>query len=483
MSSCRNWPAGSGYGTNETPTFALAGKIAAAAAYGDSGMNLFHWLINVAVWFAAIGERVLMWLLRHWAYFVGLACVGLVLLTKWVAFTLSKRIIGLHLSVFGYASHGSGHTWISYGLVAAGFFALAAWAYTRKAWRVLACSGSAMLLLTWLAVLQVAFVHCTLLEELLDEETQSKAAYQFNQYYQASNGGTEPSDLIGIAGLPTETVFHRLLSAWYFMGFGWYVTVVGGLCIFLFGLARTQAGKGRWPIIGVTLGVGAGLMAVCAARPLFAHLASVKGEQAEAKGNPSRAVQEYREAIRLDRWYAIRPDLYLRIGAIDFALGRTNTLEYGMYHAELMLSEKNYTAALAEYERLAQRIDGPAEVLRTRVYQAWIHYGMHLYNAGAIGDAEAAWQHVLARDPTPWLAVYCLSEAYFNTGRYGESVDLILGLLKGLADPELRANLHSNLGDAYTRLGDYQKAKLAYRYSYTLDNILNWRAMMSLVGS
>jgi len=224
-------------------------------------------------------------------------------------------------------------------------------------------------------------------------------------------------------------------------------------------------------------------MAVCAARPLFAHLASVKGEQAEAKGNPSRAVQEYREAIRLDRWYAIRPDLYLRIGAIDFALGRTNTLEYGMYHAELMLSEKNYTAALAEYERLAQRIDGPAEVLRTRVYQAWIHYGMHLYNAGAIGDAEAAWQHVLARDPTPWLAVYCLSEAYFNTGRYGESVDLILGLLKGLADPELRANLHSNLGDAYTRLGDYQKAKLAYRYSYTLDNILNWRAMMSLVGS
>jgi hypothetical protein len=47
----------------------------------------------------------------------------------------------------------------------------------------------------------------------------------------------------------------------------------------------------------------------------------------------------------------------------------------------------------------------------------------------------------------------------------------------------LRANLNSNMGDAYTRLGDYQHAHLAYRYSYFVDNILNWRALMSLVGS
>jgi len=81
------------------------------------------------------------------------------------------------------------------------------------------------------------------------------------------------------------------------------------------------------------------------------------------------------------------------------------------------------------------------------------------------------------------LATYCLATAYFSTGRYQESADLIVGLLKGLADPQLQANLHSSLGDAYTRLGDYQKAKLAYRFSYSIDNVLNWRALMSLVGS
>jgi predicted Zn-dependent protease len=90
---------------------------------------------------------------------------------------------------------------------------------------------------------------------------------------------------------------------------------------------------------------------------------------------------------------------------------------------------------------------------------------------------------VLALAPDQWLAVYCLSTAYFDTGRYQESIDLIEGLLKGLADPQLRANLNSNMGDAYTRLGDYQHAHLAYRYSYFVDNILNWRALMSLVGS
>jgi tetratricopeptide (TPR) repeat protein len=360
---------------------------------------------------------------------------------------------------------------------------LAAFAYSWKAWRVLACLGAAMLLVTWFAVLQVAFVHCTLLQELLDEEVQAKAAYQFNQYFLPTNGGSEPSDAIGIAGLPTETVFYRLLAAWYFMGFGWYVSVVAGICIFLVGFCRVQRGKGRWPIASATFGLAAVLLAVCCLRPLLAHVAYVKAERAEANGVPALALQQYRRAIGFDRWYAIRPDVYLRIGAIDFAQDHTSTLESGMYHAELMVGEKNYPSALAEYERLTRRAGAPVAMLRTREYQLWVSYGMQLYNTGAIGDAEAAWQHVLTRQPTAWLAIYCLSEAYFNTGRYGESVELILGLLKGLADPQLRANLQSNLGDAYTRMGDYQKAKLAYRVSYTIDQILNWRALMSLVGS
>jgi tetratricopeptide (TPR) repeat protein len=446
-------------------------------------MKPFFWLIKIAVWFAAIGERILVWCLRRWACLLALPCMGLVLLTKWVAFTLSKRIEGMHLPLLGDPAYASGHVLLSYGLVAAGLFALGGLAYTLKLWRVLAGTGAAMLLLTLIAVLQIAFVHCSLLNKLLEEETQAKAANQFNQYYLPSNGGTEASDAIGIAGMPTETVWYRLLSTWYFMGFGWYVAVAGGLCAFSYAVCRLRSGRERLLIAGATVAAAVVLISVCSARPLLAHVTLVKAERAESKGNPGRAIQAYRKAIRLDNWYAIRPDLYWRIGAIQFGLGQTSTFEYGMYHAELLLAEKNYSAAVAEYQSLVLMADAPKELLTLRTYQIWIDYGMQLYAAGALGDAVDAWEHVVVRDRTQWLAIYCVATAYFNTGRYQESVDLILGLLKGLADPQLRANLHSSLGDAYTRLGDYQKAKLAYRFSYSIDNVLNWRALMSLVGS
>jgi tetratricopeptide (TPR) repeat protein len=229
-------------------------------------------------------------------------------------------------------------------------------------------------------------------------------------------------------------------------------------------------------------GTAALLTVLCSARPLLAHVAAVQAQKAASNGDLSQAIRQYREALRLDQWYAIQPDLYLRIGAIDFASRRFNTVEYGMYHAELMLAENNFAAAIAEYQKLNGIAGAPGEVIKRRTLEIWTAYGLRLYADGAIGSAIVAWQSVLALNPNYWLAVSCLSTAYFNTGRYQESVDLIERLLKEVADPGLRADLHSNLGDAYTRLGDYQKAKLAYRVSYSIDNILNWRALMSLVG-
>jgi tetratricopeptide (TPR) repeat protein len=221
----------------------------------------------------------------------------------------------------------------------------------------------------------------------------------------------------------------------------------------------------------------------CSARPFLAHVAFANGQQAESRGDPARAVSQYQQAMRLDGWYAINTAVYKRIGAIDATFGRVDTFEYAIYHAELMVAENNYPAAVAEYERLVEIGGEHARFLKARCYDILNNYGTQLYLAGAIGDACHAWQEVLTLNPTQWLAIYCLSTAYFDTGRYQESIDMIVGLLKGLADPELRANLNSNLGDAYTRLGDYQHAHLAYRYSYFVDNILNWRALMSLVGS
>jgi membrane-associated protein len=450
--------------------------------YLESGGKPFRDLIRVAVWFAGIGERVLMWGLGHWAYFVALPCVGLVVLTKWIAFTLSKRITGLDLPILGNVPHGSGHPLISYGAAAAVLFVLGALTYSIRNWRALACIGAVILLLALFAVLQVGFLRCPVLVELLGEEAQAKITSQFNHYYLPLNSGIEEGNVLGLAGLPTATVWYRFLSAWYFMGFGWYVTIIGGLCGFLCGICRAPKGRSRTLIFAGACGTAALLTILCSARPLLAHVAVDDAQKAESNGDLSRAIQQYREAIRLDQWYALQTDIYLRIGAIDFASHKLNTLEYGMYHAELMVAENNFPAAIAEYQRLKGVAGAPAELIRRRTLEIWTTYGLRLYGDGAVGSAITAWQSALALNPNHWLALSCLSTAYFNTGRYQEAVDLIEGLLKAVADPGLRADLNSNLGDAYTRLGDYEKAKLAYRLSYTLDNILNWRALMSLVG-
>jgi len=450
--------------------------------YLESGGKPFRDLIRVAVWFAGIGERLLMWGLRNWAYFFAVPLVGLVLLTKWVAFTLSKRITGHDLSILGYVAGKPVHVWMSYGAVAAVLIFLGAWIYSRKAWRTLAGIGAVMLLIGLFAVFQIAFLHCHLLDDLLSEESQWKTASLFNHYYLPLNGGVEQSNILGLAGLPTQTIWSRFLAAWYFMGFGWYVTMASGLGMFLYGIGRAPKGRGRDLTFATATLAAVCVTAVCLARPLLAHVAVVRAEEAESKGDQGEANKQYREAIRLDDWYAIQSDLYLRIGALDFAAGRSNTVEYGMYHAELMVTENNPIVAIGEYQRLRGVPGAPVELIKRRTSDLWTDYGLRLYTAGAVGDAIAAWQNVLALEPDQWLAVSCLATAYFNSGRYEESVDLIERLLSVVQDPSFRADLNSTLGDAYTRLGDYGKAHVAYRVSYQLDNVLNWRALMSLVG-
>jgi tetratricopeptide (TPR) repeat protein len=449
----------------------------------DLEMKAVRWFLGVILWFAGIGEAILLWTLRHWAYFLALPLMGLLLLTKWVAFTLSRQIQGLHLSVLGYIPGHHVNPLLSYGAVAAVLLAIAALTYSLRCWRLLAGTGTIILLVALFAVMQVAFLHPSLLKELQDEEIQARGAADFSKRYLPTNAGSEASDAIGFKGLPTDTVWQRFVAAFYFMGFGWWVAVTCGLSACIYGTSRIPTVGGRVQMLTGTGLAVAVLAGVCSARPVLAHLAYVRGQQAESKGDPGKAINEYHQAMQLDTWYAINTEIYQRIGVIDANFGRSDTFAYGIYHAELMIAENNFAAAIAEYHRLVTTEGEHANFLRARTFEISNAYGMQLYQAGAIGAATIAWQNVLALDPTHWLTLYCISTAYFGTGRYQESIDLIESLLKGLADPELRANLNSNMGDAYMRLGDYQHAHLAYRYSYFVDNILNWRALMSLVGS
>src|SRR5215472_12860039 len=100
--------------------------------------KLINWILGVLLWFAGIAEKILFWFLAHWAYFFGLGAAALVLISHWVALTVSDRVSGLHAPLLGYVAGEASSPVLSWGAAAAVLLLAAAVTYSRKHWRCLA---------------------------------------------------------------------------------------------------------------------------------------------------------------------------------------------------------------------------------------------------------------------------------------------------------------------------------------------------------
>jgi tetratricopeptide (TPR) repeat protein len=405
-----------------------------------------------------------------------LVCAVAVLFAKWVNFPLSNQLRGLHFSLLGYLPDHAGSPLTSYGTLAAILFLAAAYAFHTAKTRMLAAMGSALLLIALWTLLQVALVDAAMFKRLADEIEQLHLATFFSRYYLPANLGNEPSVWILVE---FDTIWSRLITGWTYLGFGWYATLAGGAVIFLNAVKRL-ASKGG--VVAAVAATSIALAAVCSMPYWLSELAVNRAIAAESAGHLDEAIRQYRRAIRICRWNRVNLDLYARIGAIDSTQGRTATLEYGIYHAELEASKSDLPSAIAEFEDLAARAGPIAGILRSRAAGLLTQYGAGLYEAAAFGAAIDAWHQALAQDSTMWLAAYYLTRGCFAARRYQESVDLSKRLVEQMSDPMLIANLYNNLGDAYTELGALAEAHRAYRYAWKLDYKMNFRSVSALVG-
>jgi tetratricopeptide (TPR) repeat protein len=121
-------------------------------------------------------------------------------------------------------------------------------------------------------------------------------------------------------------------------------------------------------------------------------------------------------------------------------------------------------------------------VIRRREAELYTQYARQLHALAAYGAAVTASENGLERDPGSLLAAYYLSRDYFLIGRYADAAALSVKLALELHDPTFRANLFSDAGDAYTKLGAFEDAKVAYRHSYQYDYVLNLRGLSALNG-
>lgn len=403
-------------------------------------------------------------------------CIVVEMVAKWLCFPISPQLRGIQFSLLGYSPEHHGVALLSHGLVSAGLTLFGALAFVRGKTKPLGWIGAALVWLGVLAILQAALTDAPLLKTLATEMDQQQTAASFTQAALPVNFGGEPG---AWARLPLDTIGDRLIAAWYFARAGWWLPLLLGIAA----LGYAVAAEKRLALIGVTLCGGTALLLVCGTKPVLAEFCINRARIAEARGQPDEAVADYRRAIRLDRWNALHIDLYERIGALDASLNRTNTIEYGIYHAGLPSTQIDMTKAIAEMSALIPRAPEPLrDVLRKRTAELLTQYGRSLHAAAAYGKAIDACESALQLDPQSFLPAYYLSREYFLLAAYPRSIDLTQRTLKRVADPILRSNLYGNLGDAHTKLGQFQEAKLAYRASYKADYLLNLRGLSALTG-
>lgn len=409
-----------------------------------------------------------------WILALGLAAVAI--RTKWLNFPLSAQLRGVEYGFGAYMPGVQHGRVLSFGVVAAGLILLGAIMFTLRWWRGLGWVGMVLIWVAVLAPLKATMLDAGLLQTLAVESTQQQLAGVFTQQALPVNFGSEPTEN---SRLVLDTVEDRLMAAWYFAHGGWWAALLGG--VLAVGYGGWYAGIGRAPWGACLVGAG-GILLICCAGPMLAEMALMRAHGAEARGDMDRAERGYRDAMRLDRWQGINISNYAALGCLDEARGHWDTAEYHVYHAELPSTQMDMAASLGELERVRTEDRTLMRVIRRREAELYTQYARQMHALQAYGVAVTAGENALERDPDSLLAKFYLSRDYYMIGRYTDAAALSMKVATETADPTFRANVYSNAGDAFTKVGAYEDAKSAYRKSYIYDYVLNLRGLSALNG-
>jgi len=411
-----------------------------------------------------------------------LLCVPILLFTQRIYLPIAREPIKLLAPrLNGLMPHLPAHL-DGFNLIMALILVIAAAACVLRRPGIVATAGAAILILTLGVYLEVAVGRAPAFAQLVREAAWLQDAYTFDFAYMPRNVASEPSlwELFRF-----DTVWDRLVTGWYFMGFGWNVAVAVGFTIFVAAIRRLRW-RSRRRAIAFTVLAGFALIIFFLWGPVRGQSALIRGALAEAQGDPRKALQLYRCAAQRDGW--LRTDLSLRqrIGGLELTMGRESLPDAQVFRAEQYVAQSSAPGAIGQlpkaiaiYGTLAAAGDEAAGLRANDLKAA---YGVNLFSDGAFGGAVEVWESILARDRSMWLAKYYLSRAYFVVGRYQEAAAMSREALADSSDPRVVADLYSNLGDALIRLSEYDDAHLAYFEAYQIDYLGDFRGLASLVG-
>jgi hypothetical protein len=413
-----------------------------------------------------------------------LVSIPILLGVQWIYFPVTPGMNAFQFPLFGF-NLPCAVSFASFGTLAAAALLLCAAAcwFEAPLWGCIA--GGLLLAVCEVAYLRIVNGSYGILARLAREAVWLHRAYVFDTIYLPRNAAAEPSLWKQFS---FDTVADRLLNGWYFMGVGWVATLAVALAITLTAM-KLLGGRRARTGLALTVAALVTIAGLMLHGPLAAQRAIVAAMRADARGDTSSAIAEYRRAMRLDDWFGSTLGLPMRIGQIEAGLGDHRSVEARIFRAETIVGLNQMPGTVGElpaaiqlYREIAAQ-DGPQRTAAAaRGSDIAADFGANLLFDGAFGSAIVEWQAALRIERGNWLARYYLSRGYYVAARYKEAAEATEVALKLTGDPRLLGDLYSNLGDALTRQGKLDDGHLAYAKAYKLDFMSNFRGIDSLVG-
>jgi tetratricopeptide (TPR) repeat protein len=345
-------------------------------------------------------------------------------------------------------------------------------------YRVTAASAALALTLVAWAVFDLAYADAALWT-LVDDNVQYGQMVNFSRAHLTANLGFDPTYTVELS---TEGAVGRLEAAYYFMGAGWWLALLLGVVLGVADLASKRWAALRWM---AAFAACFGLFTFIVLSPALGALRyEARGDRQLAFGRYAEAVGQYGTAQGLAAQAQGSEQIWLRMGEAYVQLGMAAHPASVLYLADRDDRLGQTEAALSRLRLLTsgapEEIQG---VVRKRMANALVTAGLEAYGAGHASVAAGQWQEAMAVDPAQTQTPFFLSRAYFDLGQYDASIAMSRRVLARARNKILRADAQANIGDSYTRMGEYVLARQAYEASRNLDPVANFRILRSLGGT
>lgn len=324
-------------------------------------------------------------------------------------------------------------------------------------------------------ILKAAFLDPGFLREVLEMHQQHLNMIKFSALLPL-NAGFEPT--LPPPLLPGN-IFIRILNLFYFISWGWYMTLIAGIAM-LFSYKRYR-GNTSVIIWAITL---AGIILYSVSPYIFSEYYVIMGDKYLEAGNYVMAEKAYKKILDRNDIFDMDSDLQNRLGMAASVSGRRNNTEYYFYMGNLYSEQGRYDMAVFEYQKALDLSTGDMRKLVVRsMGELYNIAGLKEYIRGNSSYGIQMWEKAQQLNPLEMQTYYYLSKAYYDSGDYHKAVSYGERFLSLSGNKILNSNINANIGDCYYKLGDPVKGRTYYEMGKVLDLIDNYRIFKSLGGT